>query len=644
MENKRLKMRDFKKIIICLLVICFAVICIQPAETHAGDAGDDGLTLREHSMFAGEETAQNARGSGDSLTHNEMFDGYIIENGIDVSKHNGKIDWAAVKESGVDFVMIRMAFRGYATSGKIVTDERAFENLEGALENGIDVGVYFFSQAITTKEAVEEAEYIMGLIGEYDIDPYVVMDFEYVATGVGRLYNAQLTDRQRTDICLKFCETVEDEGYTAMVYANKSMLTNDLYADEINAEYDIWLAEWSTKAAYDNDYRYWQYTDAGRVNGISGVVDKDVRYIDPAFTVENLKGSNDPVTGKPVITWDKVDGADTYRIYRATSSNGTYSPYYTTDKRRFTNTSAEAGKTYYYKVAAVRDGEEVSMSVSVSRTCDLPKPTGVKSTTVADSGKPKVTWNKVEGADRYDIYRATGSNGTYQYMYTTTATSYTNTSAVAGKTYYYKVVAVTDASEYADSAKSSYSYITCDLAKPVNVKVSNVTSSGKPKITWTAVSGAKKYYVYRATSKNGTYSYLGSTTNTSYTNTGAAAGKTYYYKVKAVISENSAANSVQSNSCYITCDLAKPSGVKVALSSGNPKVSWSAVSGADKYYVYRATSANGTYSYMGYTTKTSYTNASAKAGTKYYYKVKAIKSSNSAGNSALSGYVSITSK
>ena len=375
---------------------------------------------------------------------------------------------------------------------------------------------------------------------------------------------------------------------------------------------------------------------------------KDCSYVEKEriLEIENLSIVNNASSGKPKLTWDACDEASKYYIYRATSKNGEYKYLGSTTNTHYTNTSASAGQTYYYKVRAVDAYEYFGEYSDVCYiTCDLAQPSNVKVSTVASSGKPKVTWDKVSGADKYYVYRSASKNGEYSYLGYTSGTSYVNQSAVAGKTYYYRVKAIDASNEYANSAYVTSSAITCDLAQPTNVKVNNVASSGKPKVTWTAVSGASKYYVYRATSREGTYSYLGSTANTHYTNTGATVGKTYYYKVKAVSDKTEYANSAQSSYCYITCDLAQPTSVKITLSSsGKPKVSWSTVEGASKYYVYRATSKDGTYSYLGSTTNTNYTNTGAVSCKTYYYKVKAVHPTNEYAYSAQSSYVYITSK
>ena len=255
----------------------------------------------------------------------------------------------------------------------------------------------------------------------------------------------------------------------------------------------------------------------------------------------------------------------------------------------------------------------------------------VQITNVASSGKPKLTWNKVPGAVKYEVYRATSKTGTYTRLSTTTGTSLTNSSTEVGKTYYYKVRSVA-----ADSTKSEFSSIvsrTCDLPRP-EITLSNIASSGKIKITWAKIDGATRYEVYRSTD-NKTWSLLKSTTGTSLTNTSTTAGTTYYYKVKAIAS-SSAANSAYSTVKSRTCDLAQPtiSSLTITASTGKIKIKWGAVEGATKYELYCSTD-NQTWKKLTATTGTSINHNSAVAGTKYYYKVRAI-SSNSAANSAYS--------
>ena len=264
----------------------------------------------------------------------------------------------------------------------------------------------------------------------------------------------------------------------------------------------------------------------------------------------------------------------------------------------------------------------------------------VKTDYLISTGKPYIKWAAVAGANKYEVYRSGSKDGTYTLLGTTTNLNYTDSKANAGYIYYYKVKAVN-----ANSIKSDYSATvaaTCHCARPV-VKPDYLISTGKPYIKWTAVSGASKYYVYRSGSKDGTYTLLGTTTATNYTDNKANAGYTYYYKVKAVSKVSSGANSYYSVVIGATCHCARPS-VKITTSNGSPRLTWNAVAGANKYEVYRATSKNGSYTKMFTTSNLSYTNTSAKAGTTYYYKVKAISKVKSVANSVFSTVVSIKAK
>ena len=260
-----------------------------------------------------------------------------------------------------------------------------------------------------------------------------------------------------------------------------------------------------------------------------------------------------------------------------------------------------------------------------------PKAPELKITTSA--GKPKIYWNAVDGAYKYWIYRSTDGKN-FKYYDRTNNTSYTNKSTEIGTTYYYKVKAVN-----ANNVASDYSVSKGIQCKPAAPTVSIYRTNGKPKLSWKAVSGATKYWIYRSTD-GVNFKYWDCTTKTSYTNSGAASGTKYYYRVKAVavVNGKNVASANSSKKSLLT-SLAKPS-VSITTSNGKPKVTWKAVTGADKYYVYRSTDGKN-FSYWDSTTKTSYVNSGAKKNTKYYYKVKAVCASNSNANSAQSSAVSI---
>ncbi len=217
--------------------------------------------------------------SGVTYSHNPRFEGYSIVNGIDVSSYQKTVDWNAVKADGIDYAFVRVGFRGYGDTGTLNQDGKYKQNLENAPKAGIKVGVYMYSQAITVEEAIEEANFILERIKGYEITLPVVFDFEYAATGLGRLYHAKLSKREATDICAAFCETVSAAGYTPMIYANKNMLETKMYADELDDKYQIWLANYTNKTSYAGDYQYWQYSSSGKVDGITtGRVDVNFFY------------------------------------------------------------------------------------------------------------------------------------------------------------------------------------------------------------------------------------------------------------------------------------------------------------------------------------------------------------------------------
>ena len=259
----------------------------------------------------------------------------------------------------------------------------------------------------------------------------------------------------------------------------------------------------------------------------------------------------------------------------------------------------------------------------------------------SDSGKPKLTWAAVDGAAKYEIYRSTQQSTGYSLLGTTTSTSYVNTSAAAGITYYYKVCAVNSA------GTSAYSNIVSGRAKAAipaapRVTIGNSSASGKPQLTWAAVDGAAKYEIYRSTQQSTGFTLLGTTTSTSYVNTGAAVGKTYYYKVRALNVDGAAGaySSTVSGAAKAVAPAA-PTVTMTYSDGGKPKLTWSAVSGAASYRVYRSESRGTGYSLLGTTTSTSYVNTGAAAGKTYYYRVKAV---NSAGTSAYSNIVSGTAR
>ena len=289
---------------------------------------------------------------GRGLLHEERFASCEKHYGIDVSAHQKLIDWKAVADSGCEFVFIRVGYRGYGT-GALVEDEYAERNLRGALENNIQVGVYLFSQAITVEEGIEEADFVTALLEKYKLGPAnivlpVVYDVEFPYSEgkpVGRLYEAELDSRTRTDIALAFLERVKASGYTPCFYGSRSAFNSSSKANmsEINGRYRIWLAAYTAnkKSGYDGPYDFWQYSSSGKVPGIEGVVDLDVWYLDAKAQTGWVQrkdtsggavstGYIDASTKQLRTGWQTIDG----RTYHFNADGAMLTGWQTVDEKR----------------------------------------------------------------------------------------------------------------------------------------------------------------------------------------------------------------------------------------------------------------------------------------------------------------------
>ena len=359
----------------------------------------------------------------------------------------------------------------------------------------------------------------------------------------------------------------------------------------------------------------------------------DYKASSTQLSAPSVTGGNDS-QGRPTLKWNAVTGAAKYEVYRARSLNGDYIKYSTVTGTSYTNTSyIENGNTYYYKVRALdANGTAGAWSsvVSVTYKQTLPAPTVTGGND--SQGRPTLKWDKVAGAAKYEVYRARSLNGDYIKYATVTGTSYTNTSYIEnGNTYYYKVRALK--SDGTAGAWSSIVAVTYKQTLSAPAVTGGNDAQGRPTLTWNAVSGAAKYEVYRARSKDGTYTKYSTTTGTAYTNSSyLTSGATYYYKVRALDANGNAGpySAVVSVTCRLK--LTAPTVTGGTDAQGRPTLKWNAVTGAAKYEVYRARSLNGDYIKYSTVTGTSYTNTSYLAnGTTYYYKVRALGSDGSYG-------------
>ena len=376
-----------------------------------------------------------------TYTHHSTFDGRTIINGIDVSQWQGQIDWNKVKAAGIDFALIRVGYRGYGSAGTLnasTKDTYYDTNMANATAAGVNVGIYVFSQAITPEEAKEEAQYILNNIGSYDVTMPLVLDYEYASTksGLGgRLYNANLSKEEATNVCLAFCQTIAEAGYTPMVYANKSMLESQLNASDITSKgYRIWLANYTTNTTYGGYFDFWQYSSTGKVDGISGNVDMNFYYAQnmdcfsqsrfnissaTIAAVPNQAYTGNNVVPEPVVTYDN----------QTLTKDVDYTVSYSNNKKIGTATIKITGNGIY-------SGTKTTTFKIV--------PKNITSLKAKKSATNYITlsWSKNTSGSGYQIYRSTSLNGTYKKIKTITknsTTSYKNTKLKAGQCYYYKI-------------------------------------------------------------------------------------------------------------------------------------------------------------------------------------------------------------
>ena len=257
------------------MVICFVLLMIRNMFTQAHRARQ---LLQEEQLVESDPNMHTYNWS--NLTWNNGFpsyedDTYTSVIGIDVSSHQKSIDWAAVKNSGVKFAMIQVGYRGYET-GALMDDAYFEENMQGAIENGIDVGVYFFSQAVSVEEARAEADFVLERVKKYNLQLPIVFDLEEVSNATDRIENT--TAQERTQAAVTFMNHIKNAGYQAMVYSS-SQLFETVFEMNYLHDFDFWVADYSYAPNFSYHFSMWQYTDAGSIEGISTNVDMNIMFV-----------------------------------------------------------------------------------------------------------------------------------------------------------------------------------------------------------------------------------------------------------------------------------------------------------------------------------------------------------------------------
>lgn len=244
--------------ILCIGLGSFFVIChLQKPQQEIAEEKKSYYDLNRFTMKSG------------LMTYNDSS--YSITTGIDVSDHNGDINWASVKSDGIDFAMLRVGYRG-AQEGVLHEDAKFEENISQAKQNGLKVGAYFFSSAINAEEIDEEVQFVLKKCHSYSMDLPIVFDMEEFDQG-GRIDN--LSVEKKTNLALRFCRKVQEAGYTPMIYGNMTWLYENYDFNKIST-YPIWLASYTTTCPMEDHFDMWQYTNTGQVDGIEGDVDFNI--------------------------------------------------------------------------------------------------------------------------------------------------------------------------------------------------------------------------------------------------------------------------------------------------------------------------------------------------------------------------------
>ena len=484
--------------------------------------------------------------TGQTYTHASRFSGYQIFNGIDVSSHNGDIDWRRVKASGIDYAIIRLGYTGYSRERFSTRYDTAFEyNISGARAAGLPVGVYWYSQAVNTSEARQEAQKLLAKLRSYSIDLPVFYDYEFAGVGDrGRLDYAwssgAVNKATLTANAEAFCNEIQSAGYDAGVYASKSFLEDQIDGASLGRKYNIWLAHYNNQTPYNGNYYMWQYSSKGRVGGVGGNTDCNFTYLPKgASLTNNLKVSGITTSargdaGKLLkISWGAISGATKYEIYDTT--NGKNELKGTASTNEFTFTDLNPAWEYDIVVRAYC-GRKTYSSLP-HRICAAPAPVQNLELTATGHNSIKATWDYAV-CHGYYIQWSTDptfkdkSKTNYAWISGTYNTEYNISTHDAANKYYVRVRAwkyFQEGSVYSDFCEPAQIE---GLVAPGEFAVTGRGDGGRALwLDWADVGGATEYDVYDVT--NGASKLKGTSETSDFTFTDLNPAWEYDIKVVA---------------------------------------------------------------------------------------------------------------
>ena len=546
--------------IICSFFITFSCADTNDSDYSAENAGKENSWRYSDGEIITEDSSTLGR------TSRAIAPSNAIAHGIDVSEHNGEINWTDVKQSGVDFVIIRC---GYGMDNEKQDDAYWEYNVSECERLGIPYGVYLYSYADSVERASSEANHVLRLLKGHNPDYPVYYDLE--ESSLASTGNRQLL----ANMARTFCNKISSAGYKPGIYANLNWWNNYLTDSSFdNSGWDKWVAQYYSSCSYKKDFHIWQYSSKGKVSGISTYVDMNYEYGEkPRPNVISMKN------GSATLTWNSIKGATKYAV--ASKESTGYKTYTLECKStNYTVSGLENGKTYNFLVQAYINGKWTNFTDNDLVNCFFIESPNVKVKSTGD-GSVTLSWDNVNGATKYAI--AEYIDGGYKtYTLNCTQTTYTINNLANNYTHRFLVQA---------NVNGKWSICSTDLLvnatpkgtiKPTVKAISKGNSSVS--LSWDKVPGATKYAI--ATNEGKGYkTYTLTCTGTSYVVKGLTVGKRYGFLVQAYIN-GKWSRFTDADLVYATVVDTTIPNVKVkSTGDGNVTLSWDNVNGATKYAI-----------------------------------------------------------
>lgn len=603
--------------------------------------------------------------------HDSVYEDCEILNGIDVSWWQGggkgsttsKINWKKMHAAGADFAFVRAASRDTA-DGSIYEDTTASAHINGAQANKMNVGLYIFSQAVNSNEAVEEADYVLNLIDQYDwdIDMPIIIDRE-AGRMTKRLTKAKLSKAKETAVVQAFADEITSAGYKAGVYASYSWYNTKMNADDL-VDCAIWIARYNNMTTSNAksgtpyadvlcDYEFWQYSSSkpSASTGYTGNLDVDFWYKDTNVTTENLTMSKN-TANTITLTWDDAGDAELYRVYRYNEDTKKYAYVATVNDTTYTDTNLQPGTNYQYKVRCVWTIGENNYFGTYSSALTAPTlPAQVTNVRVdKQTGKTvSLAWDSVNGADGYRIYRYNSDSDSYEELDTVGAdrTSYEVTGLASACEYRFKIRA--SKTMNANTYWGEYSEKVVAVTKPDKVAELSARTLGASEIelTWKKSSHVTGYQIYRLDGQTGKYVKIATVEESmpaSYTDCKLSAATEYSYKVRAY--KKFEGTNYYGSFSNVKSQVTKPDKVqklKASTKASAVTLKWAASENVTGYQIYRLNTKTKKYEKIATINgadKITYKNKSLKKGKTYRYKIRAYKKYN--GTTYYGGFSSVS--